>query len=326
MYSCEAFESKSKENGNKIISKSPMELVAVDFLVDLPITHRGNRHILSINDQFFKFTQLYAVPDRTAATSAKCVFDYFLEFGIAKKLYSDRDPVFESELFQLLMKMFGVKKLRATGYNPRANGLTEKGNEFIKNYLASYVNYSDKEWDLWCREASCAYKSRVQSSTGFTPAKLMFGRDYRVPIDVMYNVRNDDRKFSSIAEYELTLQDLYNVARESMQARQAAASIHYDRKVVDDELQVDELVYVLAPCNKSKKLALKWFCPSEIVKCCHPACEILVGNNTKWVTCDKLKRAPRGVNIQLEPDQPDIVKPSENPTEVIQSSDSDSGL
>ena len=35
------------------------------------------------------------------------------------------------------MKMFGLKMLRTTGYNPRANGLTEKGNAFIKNYLDS---------------------------------------------------------------------------------------------------------------------------------------------------------------------------------------------
>ena len=83
---------------------------------------------MSINNQFSKFTQLYAVPDRTAATSAKCAFDYFLKFAIAKELYSDCYPAFESELFQLLMKMDGVKKLRTTGYNPRANGLTEKGN------------------------------------------------------------------------------------------------------------------------------------------------------------------------------------------------------
>ena len=145
------------------------------------------------------------------------------------------------------------------------------------------MNYSDKEWDLWCRESSYAYNSNVHSSTGFTPAKLMFGRDYRVPIDIMYNVRNDDGKFSSNAEYEQTLQDLYNVARESMQARQVPAATYYDQKVVDDELQVGELVYVLAPRNKSKKLALKWFGPFEIVECCHPAYEILVGNNTKWV-------------------------------------------
>ena len=131
------------------------------------ITHRGNRHILSINNLFYKFTQLYVVPDSTAATSAKCVFDYFLKLGITKKLYSDRDLAFESESFQLLMKMFGEKKLRTTGYNPRANGLIEKGNEFIRNYLARYVNYSDKEWDFWCREArmrTTAVYTRPQAS------------------------------------------------------------------------------------------------------------------------------------------------------------------
>ena len=83
----------------------------------------------------------------------------------------ERDGAFESELFQLLMKMDGVKKLRTTGYNPRANGFTEKDNEFIKNYLTSYVNYTDEEWDLWCREAWHAYNSSVNSCTSFTPAK-----------------------------------------------------------------------------------------------------------------------------------------------------------
>ena len=60
----------------------------------------------------------------------------------------------------------------------------------------------------------------------------MFGCHYRVPIDIMYHVRIDDRKFSSVAEYERTLQDLYNVACDSMQARQIAAATYYDKKVV----------------------------------------------------------------------------------------------
>ena len=60
-----------------------MELVSIDFLADLPITHNGNHYILSINDQLSKFTQLHAVSGGSAATSVKYVFDYFLKFGIA---------------------------------------------------------------------------------------------------------------------------------------------------------------------------------------------------------------------------------------------------
>ena len=41
-----------------------------------------------------------------------------------------------------------------------------------------------------------------------------------------------------------------NITRESMQGRQAAGATDYDKKVVDDELQAGELVYVLAPRNK----------------------------------------------------------------------------
>ena len=126
-----------------------------------------------------------------------------LKFGVAKNIYSDCDPALESALFQLIMKMFGVKKLRTTGYNPRANGLTEKGNEFIKNYLLRIRTTLIKNGFMLQGKfvCVCTFVHRLHSC------------------EVMYNDRNDDGKFRSIAEYERTLQDLYNVARESMQAR-----------------------------------------------------------------------------------------------------------
>ena len=134
-------------------------------------------------------------------TAAKCVFDFFLKLGILLKLYSDRDPASEAELFQILMELFGVKKLRTTGYNPRANGLTEKCNELIKNYLTSYPKFSKKEWDLWCREAAFTYNSSVHSLTGFTPAGLMFGREYFVPLDVMYGANTEVPRYSQVGDY-----------------------------------------------------------------------------------------------------------------------------
>ena len=84
-----------------------MRLVSIDLLVELLVTARINRHILCINDHFMKFIQIYPVLDRTAETAAKCVFDFFLKFGISLKFYSERDPTFEAELFQILMGLLG---------------------------------------------------------------------------------------------------------------------------------------------------------------------------------------------------------------------------
>ena len=156
-----------------------------------------------------KSIQIYPVSDRTAKTAAKCVFYFFLKLGILLKLYSDRDPAFEVELFQILMELFGVKKLRTTGYNPRANELTEKCNEFIKNYLTSYARFSEKEWDLWCRETAFTYNSSVPSLVGFTPARLMFRREYLVPLDAMYGANKEVPWYSQVDDYIEMLKKLY---------------------------------------------------------------------------------------------------------------------
>ena len=75
----------------------PLDVISIDFLVDLPITDRGNKHILVINDHFSKFIRLYAIKDRQAETAAKYIAEYCLDFGIPEKLLSDEDPAYESK-------------------------------------------------------------------------------------------------------------------------------------------------------------------------------------------------------------------------------------
>ena len=71
---------------------APLELVSIDFLVDLPVTAKHNQHILVINDHFTKYIQLYAVKDRTAPTAAKCVVDYSLKRTEERPPNRQREP------------------------------------------------------------------------------------------------------------------------------------------------------------------------------------------------------------------------------------------
>ena len=61
-----------------------------------------------------------------------------------KKIYSDQDPAFEANLYQL-MKQLGINKSRTTSYNRRANRYCEKSNEIVRGFLLRYVNFFGEE-------------------------------------------------------------------------------------------------------------------------------------------------------------------------------------
>lgn len=282
--------------GKRSWPSKPLELISIDYLTELPTSSKNNTHLLVINDHFSKYIQVYPLPNRTAKTASIHIVDYFLRFGVPMKLYSDRDPSFEAELFQHVMNAMGVKKLRTTGYNPQANGLTEQSNLSCKNYLTSYVDTNRRNWDLYCRELAFAYNTSVHSSTGFTPAELFFGRKFNVPMDIMFGIVCDDEPVSCIDEFKKRIAQLYELARRSMNTKQEIAATYYDKKVRDDPLQENDRVYVLLPRNRYVKLALKWAGPYPVTNCAHPSYEVEVetfeGIKRAWFTRNKLKRAP----------------------------------
>ena len=248
--------------GMQAFPTAPLELVSIDFLVDLPITSRHNKHILVINDHFTKYIQLYPLKYRTAPSAAKCIVDFSLKFGLPYKLLSDQDPAYESALFMNIMKELGVKKLRTTSYNPKSNGLTEQSNSMTKQYLTAVLETDSAqkpEWDCWLKEAAFAYSTSVHSSAGFTPAELMFGPKFRVPTDILYGKLCQNKDYAtSYTEFVEKLQLMCEIAQRKMQARQDTYATYYDKKVMDNPLSEGDTVYVYLPRNKHKKLAKKW--------------------------------------------------------------------
>ena len=158
-------------------------------------------------------------------------------------------------VFQELMSLLGVKKLRTTSYNPKSNGLTERLNGVLKLYLLAYTNFVGGEWDVWCRECCFAYNSSVNMSTGFTPGELMYGRKLRVPLNILFDVsiKNDKGTFS---EFKEKLSTMYEIARETMSVRQEYARTYYDKKVKDDVIPNDTYVYVYIPRNRRLKMVI----------------------------------------------------------------------
>ena len=58
---------------------------------------------------------------------------------------------------------------------------------------------------------------------------------------------------------------MYQLERDKMKTRQDVAANYYDKKVLDDPLEIEDLVDVFLPRNERKKLSLIWTGPVKVI-------------------------------------------------------------
>lgn len=68
-------------------------------ILELPMTAKGNRYVLEVEDYLTKFLNLYALPKQTALSVAQCLFEnYVLVHSIPETLHSDQGRQFEAKV------------------------------------------------------------------------------------------------------------------------------------------------------------------------------------------------------------------------------------
>ena len=83
--------------------------------------------------------------------------------------------------------------------------------------LLKYLNLFEGELDEWARNYLClqhecsfyAYNTSIPSSTGFSPAEIMFGRKCRVPLYIMYGYGSNKEHHSDNRNRLLTTAGKY---------------------------------------------------------------------------------------------------------------------
>ena len=166
-----------------------MERVGVDVLGPFPVTDSGNRYVLVAMDCFTKWPEAYAVPDQSAATTAeRLVEEMFARFGVPAELHSDQGRNFESQVFGEVCRRLGVHKTRTTPLHPQSDGLVERFNRTLATQLAILTSQHQRDWDRHLPLVLWSYRTAVQESSHCTPAALMFGRELRTPVDMVFGV------------------------------------------------------------------------------------------------------------------------------------------
>ena len=203
---------KSRAPLKSVVAGYPQQIVAVDIVGPFPESEEGNRYILVASDYFTRWMEAYAIKNQEAKTVARKLTDeFFFRFGPPEQLHSDQGRSFESDVVAEMCRLLGVVKTRTTPYHPQSDGLVERLNRTLLQMLATAVEDKAMNWDSHLRRLCIAYNSSIQPTTGYTPFYLMFGRQVRMPVDIMYGTPNPELTTPSkyAAELRKDLENAY---------------------------------------------------------------------------------------------------------------------
>ena len=319
-----------------LTASRPLEVLAIDFTV-LERSSSGLEDVLVLTDVFTKFTQAIPTRDQKATTVARVlVRDWFVRFGVPKRIHSDQGRNFESKLIQELCKVYGITKSHTTPYHPEGNGQCERFNRTLHDRLRTLPPDQKRKWPEHIPELVYAYNCTPHSSTGYSPHYLFFGREPVLPVDHLLGLAASPSADSPqveewIAEHHSRLDDAFQRASQMTEKQALRRKGLNDQKATDVDLPIGARVFIRNRGTKGRnKIQDVWDPePHTVVR------RLDTGGHTYVVQpltggqpCKTLNRKDllesKVLAEDIEPNRSDQMSEGEDPHSNVSVSDSDS--
>ena len=272
---CVECQKTAPRGGNKApliplhIISEPFRRIAMDIVGPLPRSRSGKRFILVICDYATRFPEAIPMKSVDALHVAQELLVYCSRFGVPREILTDQGANFTSKLLSELYGMLHIHLIRTTPYHPHTDGLVERFNKTLKSMLRKAAIYEGKDWDKMVPYLLFAYREVEQSSTGFSPFELVYGRSVCGPLDVLKEMWEAEEDTSeSVVSYVLTIQDrlqkMKELMAENLREAQQTQKQWYDKRARMMEFNVVDKVLLLLP-TESKKLFARWQGPYKVV-------------------------------------------------------------
>ncbi len=255
-----------------ITTRRPGELVTMD-IVEYPLSARGYRYCLVMIDHFTKWLELFPLRNQKAETVAKKVFDGWIpRHGAPEQLHHDQGKNLSAKMIEEVCNFLEVWNTRTTPFHPQSDGASERSIRTVNNMLAKVVAEDQRNWDLYVSSSCFAYNTAVHSSTGFSPSLLEFGRELRLPNDLLEPSENEKRAVSH-TEYahqlKTRLTKAFKTAKDVLHTAHKTQKHFYDRWARANVFKEGDLVLWLdrkTRRGRCMKLNRPWTGPWKIIK------------------------------------------------------------
>ena len=142
------------------------EQVAFDIVRPFPKAKGGYRHVLTSIRMGLKWPEAIALKSITAKVVAEGMVGVFSRTGLP-------------------LQILGVERIRMTAYHPQTNGVVERMHSSLTGMLNKAHNLG-MDWAQQLPYALLALRQMPNRDTGLSPFELVYGRDVRTPLDLVY--------------------------------------------------------------------------------------------------------------------------------------------
>jgi transposase InsO family protein len=291
----------------------PLERIGMDIAGVFRETESHNKYIYVVQDYFTQYVVLIPVPDQKAETLVEALVTHVVsKIGIPKIIHSDQGIEFCSAVYTEMCKVLGIDETKTSSYRPLSNDMVERMNRVVGSMIRQFVDYTQSDWDMYLPLLSMAYNSTIHSSTGFSPNKLMFGRELHLPLDLVLPDPDFEGLFmrdilSSSAYHdklETTLRLVYHCTKDHLKSAMLTQKHYYNNRARNRNFKIGDSVWFYNPTRiqgRSPNLDKAWQGPYGVVATYGPVLiEIRKGlrGKSKIIHVDKLAHTKTPMNMK----------------------------
>ena len=170
---------------NRPTISEPYEEIALDLIGPLPRSKHGHKFALTAICMASRWPEVYPLPNSEAESVANALIHFIARNGIPVKILTDQGTQFMSQFMTQTCTMLGIAHVTTVPYQPQGNGVLERFHGTLKPLLAK-ASQDGIDWVSFLPLALSAIRSVPCRSTGFSPAELVFGKNTRNFLDVIY--------------------------------------------------------------------------------------------------------------------------------------------
>ena len=262
--------------------------VGIDLIVELDISHQGNKNILVIVDHLTSFPIAIPIPNKEAGTVVEAFHKHFiLQYGCPNVILSDNGKEFNNDTMAYLCDSFNIKHSFTSPYITQSNGKVENFNKFLKASIRKLCQDDTKGWDQVLDQIVWAYRCCPHTSTGESPYFLVYHKDPVLPVHKLIKPVIPYRGNFDIGQEIQQDQIVLTTAAKNLQRKREAQKKPHEHRPSKHKFKIGDLV-LLNKHNKDK-LELKW----------EPGYRI-VALPTKWTArvTNKETGEPKRVNVR----------------------------